>query len=77
LGRAPAQRHKVARCNPRLGKSLGHEIAPYLHRHRDFVHWRLVVIADPDASDQEASEADKPGIAEVLTRAGFARRKPI
>ena len=59
---------------------LGHEIPPDERRQlaaRHLVHRRLVVVADPNADDERLVEADEPGVAIILARAGLPGRKAV
>ncbi|CAH1659347.1 hypothetical protein BOSEA31B_11857 [Hyphomicrobiales bacterium] len=42
----------------------------------DALHLRIVVVADPDGRDELGCEADEPGVAVVLRRAGLAADLP-
>ena len=60
--------------------SIGHEVPPderWQLAARHFVHRRFVVVADPSANDERLVEADEPGIAIILARAGLPGRKAV
>lgn len=60
---------------PRLRQRFAHEIPPYMSRKiaaRDALHRRIIIIADPYASNEWACETNEPSIAITLTRAGLA-----
>src|SRR6185437_1477760 len=69
-------------CRARQARqiSLLHEVLPNLGRQRaagDALHRAVIVIADPDADDEEVVETDEPGIPVVLCGAGLAGGKAV
>src|SRR5208337_4371430 len=54
----------------------GHDFAPshrWQHATGQVLHWRVLVVAEPDAADQVSGEGVEPGIGRVVGRPGLAR----
>ena len=81
---AVADQRRGALARQRLDRHAarrdGHEIVPGMRRYRaagDFLHRRIIVIAEPHAANQIGGVADEERIARILGRAGLACRRAI